>query len=65
MNRRKFLAAVPLALAAKAFPFSGVFVDNPQSLSSASGQKSSTQSAGTHELDFATALQAAEAIRRK
>jgi hypothetical protein len=33
MNRRNFLAAVPLALAAKAFPFSGVLMNDPSSIS--------------------------------
>jgi amidase len=70
MNRRNFLAAVPLALAAKAFPFPGGFVDNSQETSKSAGQNSAASAAmksgaSAHELDFATALQAADAIRRK
>jgi amidase len=61
MNRRNFLATVPLALAAKAFPFSGVLMNNPSTSSPVSVQSIPA----SHELDFATALQAADSIRRK
>jgi amidase len=64
MNRRNFLAAVPLALATKAFPFSGVLVNNPSTSSPVSVPDPSHIPAN-HELDFATALQAAGAIRKK
>jgi amidase len=64
MNRRKFLATVPLALAAKALPISGVFVNNP-STSSAVSLQNSSQMPASHDLDFASALQAAEAIRKR
>lgn len=64
MNRRNFLAAVPLALAAKAFPFSGVLVNNPSTSSPVSVPDPSHIPAN-HDLDFATALQAADAIRKK
>jgi amidase len=69
MNRRNFLAALPLALAAKAFPASGVYVNHSSSISSpidtSSGSAANPSAEAAHELDFATALQAAEAIRRK
>jgi amidase len=75
MNRRDFLATVPLALAANAFPVSEVFTapsaqgtkaDPPAAphKDHSSGPAKSSASAA-HELDFATALQAAEAIRTK
>src|SRR3954454_11075806 len=66
MNRRDFLATMPLALAANAFPFSEAIANSPRQNSSPSvlpGKVSA--SAAAHELDFATALQAAEAIRTK
>src|SRR3954453_2275220 len=66
MNRRDFLATMPLALAANAFPFSEAIANSPQQNSSPSvppGKVSA--SAAAHDLDFATALQAAEAIRTK
>ncbi|MGB8129981.1 MAG: amidase [Candidatus Angelobacter sp.] len=68
MNRRDFLATVPLALAASTLPASEMFTP------SSAAQRSSpsapqNQTAGVtvvpHDLDFATALQAAEAIRSK
>ncbi|HEV7552508.1 MAG TPA: amidase family protein [Candidatus Angelobacter sp.] len=73
MNRRDFLSTVPLALAATALTPSKVLAENDSakskpatemsSQSVAAPAKSSAPSA--HELDFATALQAAEAIRTK
>ncbi|MGC2695462.1 MAG: amidase [Candidatus Angelobacter sp.] len=70
MNRRDFLATVPLALAAKAIPVSGVFMENTSAKSNSGRQNSSAAAAKSsapagHELDFATALQAADAIRKK
>ena len=70
MNRRDFLASVPLALAATALPSTEVFAGTApplkstwQNSSSSAVQKAAAPAA--HELDFATALQAAEAIRTK
>src|SRR5947209_48693 len=67
MNRRNFLATVPLALAAKTFRFSEAVAE--QSADSTPKQAPSpvptpATSSGP-ELDFATALQAAEAIRTR
>jgi amidase len=67
MNRRNFLATVPLALAAKAFPVSDILT-NSYSAAPALGQAAAGNpkaSGVPHQLDFATALQAADAIRRK
>lgn len=70
MNRRDFLASVPLALAATALPSTDVFAETASALNSAR-QNSSPSALGriaapaAPELDFATALQAAEAIRTK
>jgi hypothetical protein len=73
MNRRNFLSTVPLALAATALTSSKVLAESDggkskpatgmSSPSVAAPAKSSVPS--THELDFATALQSAEAIRTK
>jgi amidase len=76
MNRRDFLSTVPLALAASTLPASEIFaapapaepIAAPQSfLPSALQNKAGGTAAASapHELDFATALQAAEAIRTK
>ena len=76
MNRRDFLATVPLALAASTLPVSEMFAataaaqPNDAALSaspSASQNKAHGAAAAAvpQELDFATALQAAEAIRTK
>lgn len=68
MNRRNFLAAVPLAFAAEAFSFYEGSMDNFSAMSDAvQDSSSSTTKPATpkHELDFATALEAAEAIRKK
>jgi amidase len=69
MNRRSFLATVPLALAAKAFPVSEILADySPAMPDFAQTPAAATPKPGAaHErdLDFATALQAAEAIRKK
>jgi amidase len=63
MNRRDFLATVPLALAASTLPVSEMFAA-PAATKHRAGEQSSSASA-PHELDFASALQAAEAIRTK
>ena len=74
MNRRDFLATVPLALAASTLPASELFVATADAKPNGAAQNSSPStsqkkapSAGAvpPELDFATALQAAEAIRTK
>jgi amidase len=68
MNRRDFLATVPLALAASTLPASEIFTSSPAAQrSSPSALQNQTPSVTVvpHELDFATALQAAEAIRSK
>jgi amidase len=76
MNRRDFLSTVPLALAASTLPASEIFaapapaepIAAPQSfLPSALQNKAGGTAAASapHALDFATALQAAEAIRTK
>jgi amidase len=62
MNRRDFLATVPLALAASTLPASEMFAPPSAAKPHAAAQNSTTV---PHELDFATALQAAEAIRAK
>jgi amidase len=65
MDRRHFLAVLPMAIAGGTF--SGVFVNNPSmpsSMKNSSNVPPPPNVAG-NELDFATALQAAEAIRRK
>jgi amidase len=64
MNRRDFLATVPLAVAATA-------LSPAEALANARRQQHSRVTPATlaapaaHELDFATALQAADAIRKK
>jgi amidase len=63
MNRRDFLASVPLALAASTLPASEMFAA-PAATKHGAGEQNSSPSAPP-ELDFATALQAAEAIRTK
>jgi hypothetical protein len=63
MNRRDFLVTVPLALAASTLPVSDVFAA-PAATKHRAGEQSSSASA-PHELDFASALQAADAIRTK
>src|SRR6478672_6247260 len=72
MNRRDFLATLPLALAASTLPASEMFAPHSAAKPNAAAQNSSSalrnKTAATtvpHELDFATALQAAEAIRAK
>lgn len=67
MNRRSFLSTVPLAIAAKAFPFSEILANYSSptpDLVQAAAPTPKPSGAG-HELDFATALQAADAIRKK
>src|SRR5579859_5870980 len=67
MNRRDFLATVPLALAANAIPaadiLSEIFPGPSSSIPVRTPPKAS--SPATNEFDFATALQAAEAIRTR
>lgn len=63
MNRRDFLATVPLALAASTLPVSEMFATPAAAKHAPAGQSSSPSA--PHTLDFATALQAAEAIRTK
>ena len=63
MNRRDFLATVPLALAASTLPASEIFTPTAATQPNAVGQSSSPSV--PHDLDFATALQAAEAIRTR
>jgi amidase len=65
MNRRSFLATVPLALAVKAFPVSEVFTDSSPAMPGVAQSHGTSPKAPVHSLDFATALQAAEAIRKK
>jgi amidase len=75
MNRRDFLATVPLALAASTLPVSEIFAapaaansneaSQGPSVPRANGAAQNSSSSAPHELDFATALQAAEAIRAK
>lgn len=70
MNRRNFLATVPLALAATSFPeILGQIAPNTShsSQNSPSPGARATKPSGlaASELDFATALQAAEAIRNR
>lgn len=67
MNRRNFLSTVPLALAANAFLFSEILANycspTPDLAQATAGKPKAAKS--EHELDFATALQAADAIRKK
>jgi hypothetical protein len=67
MNRRNFLATVPLAFAANAIPATRIFGENFLTHSSAMPSQAGTKSSApaAHELDFATALEAAEAIRNR
>jgi amidase len=60
MNRRDFLTTVPLAVAATTIPFKEVF---PFSSSAHIEPAADMSPLAPGELDFATALQAAEAIR--
>src|SRR6266481_698638 len=64
MDRRDFLATVPLALIANVIPQSDSSAVDPAK--NLAGNAATTSSASApHDLDFATALQAAEAIRSK
>src|ERR1041385_1814158 len=73
MNRRDFLATVPLALAASTLPVSEIFAElapanksaGAQNCSMPASQSKASGAAAVHDLDFATALEAAEAIRTK
>jgi amidase len=72
MNRRDFLSTVPLAIAATALPFSSADgvqsgkADSPAAPQNDNSSRSAKLSgASPHELDFATGVQAAEAIRTK
>ena len=61
MNRRDFLATAPLAVAATTLPFKEIFPFSSSALDHPAARAS--DGAVAHELDFASALQAAEAIR--
>lgn len=61
MNRRGFLAAMPLALATRALSISGGPVNEPTTLP----ETARDAAAPSHELHFASALEAADAIRQK
>lgn len=63
MNRRNFLATVPLALAASTLPVSEMFA--APAAAKPNGPALNSSPSAPHALDFATALQAAEAIRTK
>lgn len=70
MNRRSFLATVPLAIAAKAFPLSKILTEYSSALpdldaSPVNPVAAAAAPAAAGALDFATALQAAAAIRKK
>jgi amidase len=73
MNRRDFLATAPLALAASTLPVSEMFAApaaanrnaREQNSSMPASQSKTPGAAAAHDLDFATALEAAEAIRTK
>jgi amidase len=75
MNRRDFLTSVPLALAATALPVTEALAETASTMNSAWQNSSPSVSQhmtpgaaaapAAHDLDFATALQAAEAIRTK
>ena len=64
MNRRDFLAALPLAVAASASPAQIVGEALPSGFSTPA-QKAARVAPPANELDFATALEAAEAIRSR
>jgi amidase len=72
MNRREFLSTVPLAIAATALPFSSADGVPSGKADSSAGRRNDNSSRSAklsgpaaHELDFATALEAADAIRTK
>ena len=73
MNRRDFLASVPLAVASTALTSSRILAETngaqsqpaTQNSSSAASPHKASAAPVAHELDFGTALQAAEAIRTK
>lgn len=71
MNRRDFLSTLPLALAATALPTTSVLAENDAVKSNAASQnvspvpKSSSTSSKSQEVDFASALEAANAIRTR
>jgi amidase len=73
MNRRDFLASVPLAIASTALTPSTILAEADTAQSKPAAQNSSPAASShnqpsqssAHDLDFATALQAAEAIRTK
>jgi hypothetical protein len=64
MNRRDFLATLPLAIAASAIP-DQIFGEKLTRDSSTSAQKAARVAPAANDLDFATALEAAEAIRSR
>ena len=63
MNRRDFLTLSSLSLAAKSLPIS--ITGGFGSVFRAYGQPSPASNSSAHDLDFVSALQAAEAIRKK
>ncbi|HEX4603236.1 MAG TPA: amidase family protein, partial [Candidatus Angelobacter sp.] len=65
MNRRDFLATVPLALAANALSASELFAAGPPAPADENTIAVPAPPVSPHELDFASALQAADAIRKK
>jgi len=62
MNRRDFLATVPLAVAATAVPFKEIFPFSSSAQVQPAAKATGTAASDNH-YEFATALQAAEAIR--
>ncbi|HWG86155.1 MAG TPA: hypothetical protein VN679_00140, partial [Candidatus Acidoferrales bacterium] len=66
MNRRDFLATLPLAVAASAIPVVEIVGEAlPPEFSAPAVKAARAFAPAANELDFATALQAAEAIRSR
>ena len=66
MNRRDFLATLPLAVAASAIPVVEILGEAlPAEFSAPAAKAARAFAPAANELDFATALQAAEAIRSR
>lgn len=63
MNRRDFLLTAPLALAANAIPTAEILGQSIPDFFTQEPSPSLVSAASSHDLDFATALDAAEAIR--
>ena len=64
MNRRDFLATLPLAVAATRIP-AEIFAENSFPAQKAIPAQKAAPATAAHDLDFATALEAAEAIRSR